>query len=401
MRYRVSRFVVTTDPQSGVIQHTKTGDRLSVSEETLKLLSLFSEPKTFEEVLSCVSSDEKGRLEIAGFLKQLVDEKILIPEKEIEEWTNWGVLTDKVLVESPLRTFFSCPRRSLTALEDEDIIFLGVPFDLGTTGYPGARFGPDKMRGLSSDAFEYHADILTGKCKGWFSAGKDKTILEGVKMADVGNVLLQVGENFERFYNRVDQVVRQVIARGGFPVIVGGDHSCSYPILRAMKEQYGSISVIHIDAHTDLGETIPDISNNHGNVFTKVREENLAHHLHQFGVRGCIGKKLIASDYSLHSLEDLKRDGIGKAVTSLNQSQPYYLSLDIDVLDPVFAPGTGTPITNGMNPEMLFDLLSSVARRVKLIGCDIVEVNPMLDRNNQTSELALSTIFHILSEVFR
>ncbi|MEK7643236.1 MAG: agmatinase [Patescibacteria group bacterium] len=401
MRYQVSRFVVATDPQSGIIQHTKTGNRLLVSEETLKLLSLFSKPKTFEEVLSRTSSDENGRLEIAGFLEQLAKEKILVPEEETEERINWGVLTDKVLVESPLRTFFSCPRRSLAALEDEDIVFLGVPFDLGTTGYPGARFGPDKMRELSSDAFEYHTDIFTGKCKGWFSSGRNKTILEGVKMVDVGNVLLQVGESFERFYNRVDQVIRQIIVHGCFPVIVGGDHSCSYPILRAMKEQYGSVSVIHIDAHTDLGETIPNVSNNHGNVFTRVREENLVRHLHQFGIRGCIGKKLIAADYSLHTLEDLKRDGVEKVVASLNQSQPYYLSLDIDVLDPAFAPGTGTPITNGMTPEMLFALLSSVAGRVKLIGCDVVEVNPMLDRNNQTSELALSTIFHILSEVFR
>lgn len=219
-------------------------------------------------------------------------------------------------------------------------------------------------------------------------------------MADVGNVLLQIGEGFEKFYNRVSKTMSRLITKGRFLVAVGGDHSCSYPILRAIKDRYGDVSVIHIDAHTDLGDLVDGVSNNHGNVFTKVRDEKLITHLYQFGIRGCIGKKLVAPDYSLFPLVDLKRMGVEKAINAIDPKQKYYLSLDIDVLDPTFAPGTGTPSAFGMNPEMLFDLLSVIAQRVELVGCDIVEVNPMLDRNDQTSELTLSTLFHLLSEIF-
>jgi len=306
MKYKLSKFIMTNDSQSEIIQNTKTGERMSVSEETLKLIKFFEKPISFEDVLSCFSVNKKEKLEILNFLKQLLEEKILVPTERTKEKYGVPVLADKVLVESPTKTFFSCPQRNPFSIKDEDIIFLGIPFDLGTTGYPGTRFGPDKIREISADAFEYQADIFTGKSKGWFSLKKGKTILKNVKMADIGNVLLQVGENFEKFYNRITKIISMVIANRNFPVIVGGDHSCSYPVLRAINKQYGKeVSVIHIDAHTDCGEIIPRVANNHGNVFTKVRKEKLIHHLYQFGAHGHLDKKIIDSNYFLFSLETL------------------------------------------------------------------------------------------------
>lgn len=401
MKYVISPFLVTTDPDSMVIKNTRSDQRMAISEETKELLSCFSEPRTFEDVLSEVASTKKARESILLFLEQLVKEEILLPEGALEEKGSSGALADKALVEVPTRTFFNCPKKDIRALKDENIVFLGIPFDLGTTGYPGTRFGPDKMRELSSLTFEYHADVITGKSKGWFYAEKNKMVLAGKKIVDVGNILLQIGEEFERFYDRVSRVVSMVVTKNRFLIAVGGDHSCSYPILRAMKDRYGEISVIHIDAHTDLGDLVDGVANNHGNVFTKVRREKLATHLYQFGIRGCIGKKIVAPDYSFFPLTELKRIGIEKALCALDPTRKYYLSLDIDVLDPAFAPGTGTPSAFGMTPEMLFEFLSIVTRKVEIVGCDIVEVNPMLDQYDQTSEIALSMLFHFLSEVFK
>lgn len=400
MKYRISRFVVTADPQSRTILHKKTGTRMLVSEETLELLKFFSEPISLEEVAMATSSDNEEKEEIQCFLRKLAEEKIIVSNDD-EEVSVVGVCLEAALLEKPARSFFSCPVRDLYSLTGEEIVFLGAPFDLGTTGYPGTRFGPDKIRDLSSDAFEYHADIFTGRSKGWFDAVKDKTVLSGIRMADVGNAVLRVGEGFESFYDRLTSIADAIVDNGSFIVTVGGDHSCSYPVLRAIKKKYGRISVVHIDAHTDLGELLPGIPNNHGNVFTKIRQENLISGLYQMGVRVRVDKKIAEPCYSLWQLDALKRHGVATAVNELPEDECCYLTVDIDVLDPVFAPGTGTPIANGMNPDMLFELLSAITQRVKVVGCDIVEVNPMLDRNNLTAEIAVETLFRLLSDVFK
>lgn len=399
MKYKLSKFLVKPNPYSDIILNTETGQRHEISEEALEILRLFKNAyKTFDDILDKIEASADDKEEIKVFLQHLADEKIIISENVVPQE---GVLpfADGVLVESPMKTFLGCPAIDLESLETGDIAFLGVPFDLGTTGYPGARFAPDRMRELSSDAFEYRTDIFTGKSKGWFSLEREAHVLKNVRMVDVGNVLLCVGETFDAFYDRISQVVRILTRKGFFPAIIGGDHSCSYAILRAMKDEYESLQVIHIDAHTDLGELFPNVANNHGNVFTRIRSEGLIKHLYQFGVRSFAGRKIVDKNYSLFSLASLQKNGLENAVDSLTPCK-YYLSIDIDVLDPSFAPGTGTPVSTGMNPTMLFELLSSVCKKVEIVGCDLVEVNPMLDVNNCTSELAIKILTHVLSEIF-
>lgn len=399
MKYKLSKFLVKPNPYSDIILNTETGQRHEISEEALEILRLFkNEYKAFADILACIDASIEDSEEIQIFLQHLADEKIIISETIASQEVTLP-FTNDALVESPIKTFFGCPAVDLESLENGDIAFLGVPFDLGTTGYPGARFGPDRMRELSSDAFEYRTDIFSGKSKGWFSLEKEADILKNVRMVDVGNVLLCVGENFDAFYDRISRVVNTVTAKGFFPAIIGGDHSCSYAILRAMKAEYESLKVIHIDAHTDLGELFPNVANNHGNVFTRIRNEGLVKHLYQFGVRSFAGRKISDKDYSLFSLASLQKGGLEGAVGSLIPGK-YYLSIDIDVLDPSFAPGTGTPVSMGMSPTMLFELLSLVCKKVEIVGCDLVEVNPMLDIHNCTSELAIKILTHVLSEIF-
>jgi len=374
---------------------------MEVSEEALKVLSLFRKPKTFESAVQEIKASQAGKRRILRFLETLAAESLLVSEAELASHTSIAQLSpDDVLVEAPKKTFFSCPEREVLALEDEDMVFLGVPFDLGTTGYPGARFGPDRIRELSCDSFQYHADVFSGACRGWFSLEKRRVVLEDTKMADVGNVLLQIGESFDAFYNRVTRLVEILLEKKAFPVIVGGDHSSTYGVVRALKQRYDSLAVLHIDAHTDLGEILPGLPNNHGNVFTRIRNEALIDHLYQFGVRGLIGEPLIAEDYSLFSLGSLNKGGIGRVVTMVTTDSPCFISIDIDVIDPSFAPGTGTPAANGMTPNMLFSLVSSLVGKMWIVGFEVVEVNPMLDVNNRTSELVVEIIFRALADIF-
>ncbi len=402
MKYIVSRFLVSPDPTNGIIQNTLTGERFEATDEVLKLLSYFKEPHTFTEALKSVRIKSNEVTKVRSFLTSLRTSKFLVPypENDSARGSSMLTLTNKALVQSTKRTLLSCPSVDLKSIKKHDIVFLGVPFDLGTTGYPGARFAPDRMRELSSDAFEYHADIFDGTARGWFSLEHDRHVFEGRKIVDIGNVILQIGEGFDQFYDRLGKVVDRILQKSAFPVIIGGDHSCSYASIRSFKKKCGRIGTIHIDAHTDLGDLLPGIPNNHGNVFTRVLDENLVQHLYQFGVRGMIGKKLVSKNYSLFPLQQLTvDDGLHQAVAQIDTEVDYYLSLDIDVLDPAIAPGTGTPVPFGMRTETLCKLLSLIASRVTILGFDLVEVNPMVDHGNQTCELANTIVLHLLAAI--
>ena len=400
MKYLVSKHLMAHEP--GVIQNTITGQRFETSDETLRLLSYFRKPHSIGEILRLAKirkNDSKG---LRQFINRLIKDRILVsyPEQEIDRGASVMRATNQALVQSPKKTFLACNIGEFHAIRHNDIIFIGVPFDLGTTGFPGARFAPDRMRELSCDSFEYHADIFDGTTKGWLSLEHNSHILSNQRLNDIGNVILQIGEGFEQFYNRVGKTIHKVISKKAFPIIIGGDHSISYAIIKALSNEHKQLGIIHIDAHTDLADVIPGLANNHGNVFSYILKEKLTKHLYQFGIRGMIGKKLEAQNYSLYSLPFLREnDNLKIAVNQLDLNLKYYLSLDIDVLDPSIAPGTGTCVPFGMTTEMLMSLLSLIAAKVSILGFDLVEVNPMLDKNNRTAELANMLIIHLLAEI--
>ena len=402
MKYIVSKFLISLDPTGGIIQNTLSGERFEATDEVLKLLSYFKEPHTINEALGYVRIKPREVAQLRSFLTSLRRSKFLVPYPEIDASRGPSILalTNKALVQGTRKTFLSCPSVGLKSIQKDQIVFLGVPFDLGTTGFPGARFAPERMRELSSDTFEYHTDIFTGAARGWFSIEHNRHVFEGRKFVDVGNVILQVGEGFDQLFDRLGKIVDQILRKGGFPVIIGGDHSCSYALIRSFKKRYGRIGVIHIDAHTDLADLLPGIPNNHGNVFTRILEENLVDHLYQYGIRGMIGKKRIDKNYSLFPMQQLTTDNdLRQAVAQLDTGVNYYLSLDIDVLDPSYAPGTGTAIPFGMRTETLYKLLSLITARVTILGFDLVEVNPMMDNRDQTCALANSIIILLLAEI--
>ena len=402
MRYVLSRLFVTRDPRSNEIYEPKTGNRLTVTPEVLRLLSLFSRPTTLANALANVSGSNDEKAAIRSFISTLVDQKILVKHPQQHDApVQFMEVVNRALVHETKNTMFGSPSRTLESLKDETIIFLGVPFDLGTTGYPGARFAPDKMRELCADAFVYNADILSGNCRGWFCLRAGGMALTNVKMADIGNAILVVGEGFDQFFNRVTRIVRRVVRKGGFPVIIGGDHSITYASVRAMTQECGPVDVIHLDAHTDLGDLDREIANNHGNVFTRLFREKLISGLHQFGIRAMIGSALRRPGYSLAPMNELKRKSSAALARRLDPTRKYFLSLDIDVLDPAYAPGTGTPVSDGMSPTVLLDLIDAFVNSVEIVGLDLVEVNPMRDSNNITSDLAVKLLFDILARRFR
>lgn len=399
VKLQVNPNLVKTDPLSDVVVDSRTNARYEISRETLELLELFLEPKLADEALSLIDCSSDDRRKIHTFIQELFCEGLLVRLDDKKAESAPGCHGDLPVFETPARGFFSTPVVDKDSMVGADIAFVGVPFDLGTTGYPGTRFAPDRMRTLSSDAFEYHVDVFTGKGKGWWSPETNSLLLQGFSLADVGNVLLRVGEPFDTFFDRVSHATTTLLENGSFPVIVGGDHSITYAAVRSFHHYFRSIKVLHIDAHADMGDLPPGVSNNHGNVFTRIIQENLCDHLIQVGVRGTAAKDGASDALTVLPLVDIKKFGVEKALCTFD-SGTYYLTIDIDVLDPSIAPGTGTPVSRGMSSDLLFEFLTAVSKKVKIVGMDLVEVNPMLDHNNQTSELGISLILHTLGAIF-
>lgn len=208
----------------------------------------------------------------------------------------------------------------------------------------------------------------------------------------------------EACFSTIEKEIRDIVMAGGVPIMIGGDHSISIPALRAIADIYGSngYSIIHIDAHSD---TFPDIDGykyHHGAVFRVAVEESLieAKNIVQLGVRGAVregGTDFVKEhDISCISMDEWRRKNFSIETFLPNDNRLVYLSFDIDVVDPAFAPGTGTPVPGGLSSHEALTVMRELAK-YNLIGLDLVEVAPIYDVANNTSLLASYLIFEILT----
>lgn len=253
---------------------------------------------------------------------------------------------------------------------------LGIPFDGNTTGLPGARFGPSAIR-ASVEGIRYGVDPVTHTPLGFWDFAAQRALLPGVSFADAGDVHVATGEDPVALYSRVTDVVRDLLATGTIPIVLGGDHSLTAPVLSAFPPQ--PLQVLHLDAHTDLGalERDDETRLHHGNVFSVVLDErpDLVR-LVQVGLRGIIEAGHHAEPERVLGvgIDQLRAGGIASALAGLDPAIPTYVSIDIDVVDPSFAPSTGTPVPGGMLPHELKAILREAGARVPIAGIDVMEV---------------------------
>lgn len=270
--------------------------------------------------------------------------------------------------------------------------FIGVPWDGATTAHPGARFGPSAIRAASAET-RYTLDPVTLIPRGFFDQSTGEAALEGVGLADAGDVLVPPGDRPEMVYRRISESVSSILEVGSIPLVLGGDHSITHPILKAFpKEPFG---IIHLDAHTDLATPIPQVGLNHGNAFTCIlRDLPHVESLTQIGVRGRTeGARDDGQDADPRvrtiGMAQLRKRGLEACLSKLSRDLPYYVSIDIDVVDPLFAPSTGTPVFGGMHPQELVDVLTAIGRSFDLIGADVCEVSHPSLRTDQTGAIAV------------
>jgi agmatinase/guanidinopropionase len=274
-------------------------------------------------------------------------------------------------------------------LEGVDVAIVGIPFDSGATGYrSGTRLGPRKIREASLIMWGYNPNLKVAP-------------LDVLKIVDYGDVAV-VPVNIEATMQAVTTEVAAVLAQGPGIVALGGDHSITLPLLRAHAEKFGPLAVIHFDSHRDTepGEF------HHGTPFRHAVEEGLidTRAFIQVGIRGPlssaehegISTRLGARVLSIDECFAVGIPAVVQAIRSVVGERQAYVSLDIDAVDPAYAPGTGTPEVGGFTSYQMMQLMRGL-RGLNLVGFDLVEVSPPYDAGDITSILAANLVFEYLS----
>jgi len=276
-------------------------------------------------------------------------------------------------------TFLRQPYQRDPLESDADVVVLGVPLDMATSGRPGARMGPDAIRRASVNlAWE-------GKKFPW-----DFNLFKRIKLVDAGDLVFDCGDA-EDFTYRLEAATSEILKSGKTVLALGGDHFITLPILRAYAKHYGEMALIHFDAHTDTYAN--GSAYDHGTMFYHAPKEGLISPRHsvQVGIRTEYKQEGHGFNViNAMQANDMSADEIVEQIRVIVGDKPVYLTFDIDCLDPAFAPGTGTPVCGGLTSDKILKIIRAL-KGINLIGMDVVEVSPPYDQSDLTS-LAGATI---------
>jgi agmatinase len=277
-----------------------------------------------------------------------------------------------------------------------DVGFVGVPFDAATNDRPGARFVPAAIRDAST---RYEPDA---EWNGWIDAESGDRILAGVSMADVGDIDVRTVDLAENF-DIITDAARLVRRNCRVPVFVGGDHAITFPIVRAFDD--APITLIQFDAHQDYTDEKHGVRYSHDNHMRRSSELPHVKQIVNIGLRGVLERFepwQAAQRDGVVIVPALRivREGVPAALASLPGGGRAYVTIDIDVLDPAGAPGTGYPEPGGITYYQLKDALLLVAKQYDVLGFDLTEVDPVYDAAGVTPRIAAKLLLDMLGGVF-
>lgn len=276
-------------------------------------------------------------------------------------------------------------------LSDVDVAVIGVPFDGGASYRPGPRFGPQRIREMSA--------LLRG-----FNPSLGVEPFSELRVVDWGDVPCSP-ISIEDSFDAIEQGIGEVVAAEAFPLILGGDHSLSLPVLRALARRHGPLGLVHFDAHPDTWDVHFGRKYSHATPFRRAIEEGVldASRYLQVGVRGSLprasdlddARALGATVLPADEVYELGIEGTLQRIREVAKGR-VHVSLDIDVVDPAFAPGTGTPEVGGFSSREMVRLVRGLGP-LEVVGFDVVEVAPPYDHGEITCILAANLAYELLS----
>ncbi|BCU81473.1 agmatinase [Polycladomyces abyssicola] len=289
------------------------------------------------------------------------------------------------------RTFMRLPY--MEQLDKQmDFVITGIPFDTGQSFRTGARFGPEAIRDFSILLRPYNPE-------------QDINIFDYVSGVDYGDIPVVPGYISET-YEKIEEGLAPVVEKGIIPIVLGGDHSITLGELRAIAKKYGPVALLQFDAHSDTWDSYFGKKYNHGTVFRRAIEEGLldVSRSIQIGMRGGLYGPTDLQDardlgLELYTTNDFKRVGVEKMLDIIHRrvgSGPVFLSFDIDFLDPVYAPGTGTPEVSGVSIDDALALVRGLTG-IDFVGFDLVEVLPAYDHGQITAAAASNIVYEFIT----
>ena len=280
---------------------------------------------------------------------------------------------------------------AVDSAEGMDVVFIGIPLDVGTSNRPGTRFGPKQIRAESVMLRPYNM---------WTRAAP----FDSLRVGDLGDVPINTFD-LKDAVARITDFYNKVLAHDVIPLTLGGDHTLSLPVLRAIADKHGPVGLIHVDAHADINEHMFGEAIAHGTPFRRAVEEGLIDPFRTWQI-GLRGTGYTAEDFdwardqgfTVVQAEELWHQSAAPLIERARAAMgdgPVYLTFDIDSLDPGFAPGTGTPEIGGLTPIQAIEIIRG-CRGLNLVCADLVEVSPPYDPQGNTALLAANLIYEML-----
>ncbi len=264
--------------------------------------------------------------------------------------------------------------------QNYEIAIIGVPFDEKSCYRRGAARGPQAIR-----------EAATGRAiNPWTEFGVD--LKEEAVVADLGNV--DVSGDFESVFSREEEAIFQILEKKAVPFILGGDHSISYPAVKAVARKFQPLDILHFDAHPDLYEELYGDRFSHACPFARIMEEGLARNLVQVGIRAATGEQRAKA--RKHGVRMIEMKDLRETL-ALTFSSPLYISFDLDALDPAFAPGVSHHEPGGLTTRQALRILQTL--KAEVVGMDVVEVNPERDPSGITAAAAVKIIKEVMGRV--
>jgi agmatinase len=300
-------------------------------------------------------------------------------------------------------TFLGVPRAELAAL-DADVVIIGAPFDGGTTHRPGTRFGPMAIRQACYLPQDGSRPSL--------ALGVDA--LRDLRVVDAGDVALFNGD-IERSIRVIEEAVYAAASAGAIPVVLGGDHTIALPDVTGVSRVHGAgrVSVVHFDAHADTGDIAYGSLYGHGQPMRRLIESGAARgdRFLQIGLRGywpgpSILDWMAERNMRSYEMSEIVARGLDECLTeafeiAVDDCDGVFLSVDVDVVDPGMAPGTGTPEPGGLTTRQLLDAVRRCCLELPVVGMDVVEVSPPYDHADVTAFLGNRVVLEALSAIAR
>ncbi|RGX30050.1 agmatinase [Enterocloster asparagiformis] len=282
---------------------------------------------------------------------------------------------------------------------EADVAVLGVPYDMGIQYRSGTNQGPECIRAGSKLTAFTNDD-------GVYDPDRDEMFLDSRwRIVDCGDADIVHGD-LEQSFRNIEESVRKIVARGAIPVVMGGDHSITIPVVRAL-DSLGPVCVVQIDAHLDWCDERAGQKLGQGSPMRRLSEMKHVNGMAQVGIRG-LGSSM-KSDFEaaraygsvIISARDVKKKGIDYALSQIPPAERYYITYDIDGTDPALVTGTGTPSAGGLDYYEINDLLYGITKKGEVVGFDLVEVAPQYDPSGYTGIFAARMMIEFMGYILK